>query len=53
MTAIDPGRRPPAGPDHSILLPAQSGGRNAVVKLFVIVPFLAVAVGTPVAWGWG
>ena len=54
MTAVDPDHRPAA--DHGpqpMLLPAQPGGRNAVVKLFVIVPFLAVVVGAPVAWGWG
>jgi stearoyl-CoA desaturase (delta-9 desaturase) len=54
VTAIDPARRPPASADpRPILLPAQPGGRNAVVKLFVIVPFLAVVVAAPVAWGWG
>ncbi len=28
-------------------------GRNAVVKLFVFVPFLALVAAVPFAWGWG
>jgi stearoyl-CoA desaturase (delta-9 desaturase) len=28
-------------------------GRNAIVKLFVFVPFLALITAVPFAWGWG
>ncbi len=36
-----------------MVLPPRSAGRNTVVKLFVVVPFLALLAAVPVAWGWG
>jgi stearoyl-CoA desaturase (Delta-9 desaturase) len=37
----------------SMLLPAQSAGHNAIVKVFVIAPFLALLAAPPLLWGWG
>jgi stearoyl-CoA desaturase (delta-9 desaturase) len=36
-----------------LVLPGLPVGRNLLVKLFVLVPFLAVATAVPFAWGWG
>jgi stearoyl-CoA desaturase (Delta-9 desaturase) len=43
--------------DHSgpepVLLPPRPPGQNAILKLFIVVPFLAVLAAGPLAWGWG
>ena len=54
MTATAHNRRPRAhtGPEP-MLLPARPQGRNIVVKLFVILPMVAMAAAVPLAWGWG
>ena len=28
-------------------------GQNMIVKLFVVIPFLAVLTAAPLVWGWG
>jgi stearoyl-CoA desaturase (delta-9 desaturase) len=43
--------RAPADPAPMIV--DRPEGRNAVVKLFVFVPFLALIAAVPFAWGWG
>jgi hypothetical protein len=43
--------RAPATP--SPMTVARPQGRNAVVKLFVFVPLLALVAAVPAAWGWG
>ena len=49
-SATAPGRATP-GPGPMIV--DRPEGRNAVVKLFVFVPFLALVAAVPFAWGWG
>ena len=39
-------------PEPATLGPA-SVGNNALVKLFVAIPFAALVVAAPLAWGWG
>ena len=53
-SATATGRQRQTGPDRGpmSLAPARAG-KNAVVKLFVIIPFLAVLTAAPLAWGWG
>jgi stearoyl-CoA desaturase (delta-9 desaturase) len=36
-----------------LVLPGLPVGRNLLVKLFVLVPFVAVGTAVPFAWGWG
>jgi len=36
-----------------LVLPPRPTGRNVLVKLFVMMPFLALASAVPLAWGWG
>jgi stearoyl-CoA desaturase (delta-9 desaturase) len=52
MSTVAPGSRAVRGAEP-MLLPPRPPGRNAVVKLFVVVPFLALAATVPFAWGWG
>jgi stearoyl-CoA desaturase (Delta-9 desaturase) len=42
-----------AGDPELMVLPSRPVGRNALVKLFVVVPFLALTAAVPLAWGWG
>jgi stearoyl-CoA desaturase (delta-9 desaturase) len=35
------------------MIVARPQGRNAVVKLFVFIPFLALLAAVPLVWGWG
>ena len=48
-----PGRSRVGSDPQPMLLPPRPQGRNVVVKLFVVVPFLALAAAVPLAWGWG
>ena len=43
------GRRPP----EPITLGTRPTGNDVVVKVFVVVPFLALLATLPFAWGWG
>ena len=51
MTSATAPGRAPATPGPMIV--DRPEGRNAVVKLFVFVPFLALVAAVPFAWGWG
>jgi stearoyl-CoA desaturase (delta-9 desaturase) len=52
--ATAPRRQRGTGADPGPMsLPPPAAGQNAVVKLFVIIPFLAVLAAAPFAWGWG
>jgi stearoyl-CoA desaturase (delta-9 desaturase) len=44
----DPGRTPAPA-----TLGARSTGNDVIVKVFVVVPFLALCAAVPIAWGWG
>jgi stearoyl-CoA desaturase (Delta-9 desaturase) len=48
-----PGRSRVGSEPEPMLLPPRPEGRNVVVKLFVVVPFLALIAAVPVAWDWG
>lgn len=50
MTTTTPPPRTPSTPDT---LGPPSVGDNALVKLFVAIPFAARLAATPFAWGWG
>jgi stearoyl-CoA desaturase (Delta-9 desaturase) len=42
--------------DHDpkpLVLPGRTVGEQILVKIFVLVPFAALVVAVPVAWGWG
>jgi stearoyl-CoA desaturase (Delta-9 desaturase) len=47
--------RPPAGkrPPEPVTLGTRPAGNEVMVKLFVVVPFLALLGALPFAWGWG
>jgi stearoyl-CoA desaturase (Delta-9 desaturase) len=47
--------RPPVGrrPPEPMILGARGTGNEIVVKVFVVVPFLALLAAVPLAWGWG
>jgi stearoyl-CoA desaturase (Delta-9 desaturase) len=51
-SATAPGRAP-ATAGLGPMIVDRPEGRNAVVKLFVFVPFLALVAAVPFAWGWG
>ncbi|HET9141162.1 acyl-CoA desaturase [Actinophytocola sp.] len=36
-----------------LTVPGRSRGEQVLVKIFVLVPFVALVVAVPVAWGWG
>jgi stearoyl-CoA desaturase (delta-9 desaturase) len=42
-----------AGGSEPQVLPPLPTGKNLLVKLFVVVPFVAVGAAVPFAWGWG
>jgi stearoyl-CoA desaturase (delta-9 desaturase) len=51
-TTPSPSSRPLRGP-QPMTLGSISRGRNALIKLFVVIPFCALLGTVPVAWGWG
>ncbi len=60
MTAVPavPGPPPPERPEgrrapEPLTLGARPTGNDLVVKVFVVVPFLALLAAVPLAWGWG
>ena len=59
MTAVPAGSTstPPSAverrPPEPITLGARPTGNDVVVKVFVVVPFLALLATLPFAWGWG
>jgi stearoyl-CoA desaturase (Delta-9 desaturase) len=59
MTAVPavsgPSSQPPVGrrPPEPITLGARPTGNDVVVKVFVVVPFVALLAAVPLAWGWG
>ena len=59
MTAVPAGSTstPPSAverrPPEPIILGARPTGNDVVVKVFVVVPFLALLATLPFAWGWG
>jgi stearoyl-CoA desaturase (Delta-9 desaturase) len=55
MTAATAIRLPPQPvPDPKpMVLPGRSLGEQVVVKIFVLIPFVALVAAVPIAWGWG
>jgi stearoyl-CoA desaturase (delta-9 desaturase) len=43
----------PQEKSQPITLPGRSVGEQILVKVFVLIPFVALIVSIPVAWGWG
>src|ERR1700737_1235160 len=50
-TAIRPPPRP--GPDLKPMVIDRSGSEQILVKIFVLIPFVALVAAVPFAWGWG
>ena len=61
MTTMSAQPDPPSRPGHTraprapepATLGARATGNDMVVKVFVVVPFLALCAAVPFAWGWG
>jgi hypothetical protein len=53
MSAGDLAGGAPRGAPEPVLLPRRSVGASIVVKVFVVVPFLALLAAVPLAWNWG
>jgi stearoyl-CoA desaturase (delta-9 desaturase) len=53
MSAGDAAGGAPRGAPEPLLLPRRSVGASIVVKVFVVVPFLALLAAVPLAWNWG
>jgi stearoyl-CoA desaturase (Delta-9 desaturase) len=51
-TAIRPPPQPVPDP-KPMVLPGRSVGEQVLVKIFVLIPFVALVAAVPIAWGWG
>jgi stearoyl-CoA desaturase (delta-9 desaturase) len=36
-----------------MVIPGRSIGEQNLVKVFVLIPFVALIAAVPIAWGWG
>ncbi|GAB2455459.1 acyl-CoA desaturase [Jatrophihabitans fulvus] len=53
MTLLDDRPTPPAGGPKPTFEGTKRRGEQAMLYVFVVVPFLAFLAAVPVAWGWG
>lgn len=46
-------RLPVQEPSPIVVLPGRTAGQQILVKVFVLLPFIALIAAVPIAWGWG
>lgn len=51
-TAVRPPPQPVPDP-KPMVVPGRSVGEQVLVKIFVLMPFIALIAAVPIAWGWG